>query len=144
MFLHQISLGSATLADCQLGHARTAMLVQAVAENRAAGDAPQICPSALPWSASRHLPSIQKPGWLVTKCHQDIYILLYYIILFYFILYYNIYIYIYIYIHIIYIYIIIYWDMRDILGCNQQCHGVVWRWGANRWQLGREIKMKNM
>jgi hypothetical protein len=97
MFLHQISLGSATFADCQLGHARTAMLVQAVAENRAAGEAPQICPRALPWSASRHLPSIQKPGWLVTKCHQDIYIY-YYIILYYiklnqFILYYMIYYY---------------------------------------------------
>ena len=46
------------VADCQRGHVRTAMLVQAVAENQVAGDAPQICPSALPWSASRHLPSI--------------------------------------------------------------------------------------
>lgn len=92
-----ISLGSATFADCQLGHARTATLVQAVAENQAAGDAPQICPSALPWSASRHLPSI---FWNLDG-HQmsprEIYI---------------------------------YWDMRDILGCKQQCHGVVWRWGV--------------
>jgi hypothetical protein len=144
MFLHQISLGSATFADCQLGHARTAMLVQAVAENRAAGDAPQICPSALPWSASRHLPSIQKPGWLVTKCHQDIYILLYYIILFYFILYYNIYIYI-LYIYIYYIYILLYigtwgifWDVISNVMESSEDGGPI---DGN---LVGKLKMKNM